>query len=302
MRRTSSHDRRRLIYQDLRRLARRQGAWLVLERVALLEYFFRMGVTYREALHWLDQFQNAVSYSGTHQEATPVSSGTTISTPSITVSGANPVLLIGFQYSASADRSVNVTFGGTGTVALAIHVDGPGTGDTIPRGYIYCVKAPSGSGVVSATSPSDPYNAAQLTVALFNGAHQTDPCPTGDAQSSTSNATSITVTPTNLTAEDASFGCDGHTVAGDCNGVTPNQIYLDSTTAINAQTGYRNGTGGIGFALTAGGSNRSALAARIQVAPSGNQTPSPGVGAAGITGQAGRASIVASNQIIIGPA
>lgn len=188
----------------------------------------------------------AVAYSGTNKAARGTSSAQ--ATASITVSGTNPVLLIGIAIDISGGNPTinSVTFGGTGTPTVVKDL----TAGTV-RTAVYCVPAPSGSGVITLNlSASKP---VQLDVALFTGADQSNPCPTGDVasnQSTTGGQTIGPLTPTNLVSGDASFGAQGHTIATDATGVSPNNISSDSTTTVNYQDGYATNTTGVTFSLS----------------------------------------------------
>lgn len=203
----------------------------------------------------------AVTYSGTHVAAR--STGTAPATGSITVSGVNPLLMIAIAFEKTASQAINsVTFGGTGTPTL---VKTTTNGNCVTA--IYCVPAPSGSGIVTCNLSASAVT--QLDVALFNGADQSNPCPTGDSQSSISNAASVTLTPTNLVTGDATFGCQGHTISADCLDATPNAISKDSTTNVNLSDGYATNTTAVVLKLTVGGGTAVvvSLASRIVRSP-----------------------------------
>jgi len=213
----------------------------------------------------------AVAYSSS-QSARGTSAAQ--ATPSITVSGTNPVLVIGLTIDVSGGNPTinSVTFGGTGTPVSVIDI-----GTTAVRTAIWVVPAPSGSGVVTLNlSASKP---VQISVSLFTGANQTTPCPAADAVSSMADVTSITLSPANLTANDGSYGAFGHTIIDDCTGVTPNAILTDSTTAVNFQTGYRIGTGSLvgGTTNDGPGLKTAECAVRIAVAAAATGPMNPGL-------------------------
>lgn len=219
----------------------------------------------------------AVAYSGTTQSAK--GTGTSLATASITISGSNPVLAVGITFEKTAAQAISsVTFGGTGTVASVATVT---SSDCVAAGY--CVIAPGSSGVVTVNMSASA--AIQMSASLFTGADQTDPCPTGDAQTSTSAATPLTQTPTNLAAGDATYGCQGHTIASDCTGVTPNEIYRDSTTNVNFQTGYATDTTGTTYTRDSASGNAASVAFRIKQAGAAAATGlPPGVGTDAVVG------------------
>ena len=135
----------------------------------------------------------------------------------------------------------------------------------------WVIPAPTtGSGTYTVTlSASVPY---QITADYFTGCDQTTPCPAGDAvtAASATEPTPSTLTPLNLTANDASSG-GGANVSQDPVSVTPNQTYQDVTTVVNAQTGYALGTTGVTFTYSATQSS-SKVVVRI-VAATGATAP-----------------------------
>ena len=89
-----------------------------------------------------------------------------------------------------------------------------------------------------------------------------------DAQSNGSSTTPQTLTPTNLTASDASSGSEANTAAQDLTAVSPTSDYLGNTTAVNLGSGHATGTTGVTFA-SAGGLAYTKAAVRIVVAAAG---------------------------------
>lgn len=195
----------------------------------------------------------------THTAGTPTTSST--AAHAITISGSNPVLVVGTGIATA-----------TATVLSAVWDLGGGTSveiknlEVISTQYnsVWCVPAPTaGAGTLTITySTSIPH---QSDVMLYSGADQTTPCPTGDVVSSISNATSVTLTPTNLTASDASVGV-GVNVTDNPTGVTPNSSYLNTTTSVNLQTGYNTGTTGATFHYDVSGDSHDMIAIRIVAA------------------------------------
>jgi hypothetical protein len=91
-----------------------------------------------------------------------------------------------------------------------------------------------------------------MAVATFSGTDQTTPCPVGDAvfNNTLTTATSALLTPTNLTANDASVGGVVNDTAGNPLSYTPNNIYVNTGTAVNLAMGYATGTTGVTANMT----------------------------------------------------
>lgn len=196
------------------------------------------------------------------------SSTAAVSTPSITVSGTNPVIVIGISQPVNGTVS-SVTFGGTGTPTRIIRV----LVSTFGFSEIWAIPAPSGSGAITVN-----FSAAQagayVIACLFTGADQTTPCPVGDAQSVADTAAnaSLTLTPTNLTANDASVGMVGLFNSGDVASpwVQNNDIFHNLGGTADAEIGYSLGTASVTGNWVNTASNKAFTAARIKVASSGS--------------------------------
>lgn len=152
---------------------------------------------------------------------------------------------------------------------------------------IWAIPAPTGTGTITVTlSASVPW---QSNAMVFSGADQTTPCPTGDATSGTATGTTDTIvlTPSNLTANDASAGCGCNTVAADPLSYSPNETYRNATTTVNLQAGYRHGTGAVTATWSTHSSDKAAVAVRI-VAVDGIATTVGGTaaGASSVNGAA----------------
>ena len=162
-------------------------------------------------------------------------------TISITVSGTNPVLIVG-----SVLHSVTATFnapswslgGGTPTEIKNIR------GTTGVFTSIWAIPAPTGGAGTLTVNPSTSVLCGG-NATNYSGADQATPCPTGDAVTSTSTGAATTLTPTNLTASDATYAMGANIVAGNWSSATPNQRALDNTDDPGYLVGDATGTTGV---------------------------------------------------------
>jgi hypothetical protein len=160
---------------------------------------------------------------------------------------ANPVLVVHVAIASATVTVSSVSWDlGSGTTVgvLRAALSGSGAGAI----EIWTIPAPvTGAGTITVNlSASAAFHGVSHS---FSGADQTTPASAADNASSqpTGSQTSVTETPANLTANDASSGGGINIVAGNPSSVTPNQTYLNNSGAVNMETGYAIGTGGITF-------------------------------------------------------
>jgi len=207
----------------------------------------------------------AVAYGGTNISATGNAQNPTLN---ITVSGTNPVLVqcVGLDSTTATVTGLSWSLGSGTTVDVRSVRSGTAFCD------VWAIPAPSaGAGTVTINKSAASIN-HQLDVILYTGADQTTPCPSGDAVTSTTTASTQTLTPTNLGASDGSAGNGINTVSNNPNGVTPNQRYLNATTSINMQTGDATGTTGVTLKYNSpdiGAGSVGKVVVRIQVPTGG---------------------------------
>lgn len=188
----------------------------------------------------------------------------------ITVSGTNPVLVGKVALDSTSATVTSATWSlGSGTtlqVTSKRSLVGPITS-------IWAVPAPTGGAgnIRIGFSASVP---AHMDVALWTGAHQTTPCPTGDSVISTSNAASITLTPANLTASDGTDCIGSNVVQGNWTSSTPHQRAIDNGSSPGILTGDNTGTTGVKLFTDSGmsASGAASVAVRIQVPAAGGAT------------------------------
>lgn len=207
----------------------------------------------------------------THVAATP---GTNSSfTINITVSGTNPVLgvSIGLASATATVSSVTWSLGGSLIEIKNLRFS---VGNQLGYVSVWALAAPTaGAGTLTITlSTSVPF---QADAWIFSGADQITPCPVGDAATAQGDdQASLTPAPTNLVANDASTGIGALVISGSPTSVTPNQRYLDTTTAVNIETGDATGTTNVTYNF-ATSNVVGAITVRIAAADGGGGAPAP---------------------------
>lgn len=232
----------------------------------------------------------------TRSLAVPGVPGTGGTSASWTLSGANLGIFLSIA-----------TFDGTNTQTVSVVSWSLGSGTPIQVGetsrgggshiFLWVIPAPTaGAGTYTVTlSQSQQY---QITATYFTGCHQTTPAPVGDIVTVNVDGSPATLTPTNLTANDASYG-GGGSDSNDPSGVTPNETYSNNTTAINLQAGYATGVTGVTFAWTAVGAGQAIAVTRIAEAATSPITLAMPVGGVAASGTGENPYIVNSGQIVI---
>jgi hypothetical protein len=184
--------------------------------------------------------------------------------PSFAVSGTNPVILVLTAVNTVAGATVTnvaVSAGLSGTPAAVIAV-----ANTLVSGTTYvsvwAIAAPSGTGTITVTlSASAAY---QSNAILFQGADQTTPCPGADAVSAQGATNPLSVTPANLTANDAAVGIGSNATDGDAPTWNQTQTFNNNSTSVNAAAGYHLGTGAV--TVTWGSPVAADLLAAVRIA------------------------------------
>ena len=110
---------------------------------------------------------------------------------------------------------------------------------------VWAIPAPSGSGTIT-INYSGTFD-HQSNAMLVNGANQASPCSAADSVGTTgNNASSLTVTPTNLTSLDLVVYGGAHSVSGDqIHATTGTEVFYGNATLTNLAVGYRAGTGSV---------------------------------------------------------
>jgi hypothetical protein len=181
-------------------------------------------------------------------------------TISITVSGTNPVLMAGIGLDSATATVSSVSWSlGSGT---PLEVKNARSGTAF--GSLWAIPAPvAGAGTLTINKSAAAIN-HQIDALVYSDAHQATPCPAADAVSSVAASASETLTPANLTANDATCGMGVNTVGDNPTGVNPNNRYTNSTTSVNLQTGDNTGTTGVTVTYSPGsGGSYAKIAARI---------------------------------------
>jgi hypothetical protein len=212
--------------------------------------------------------------SVTHVRVAPAAAATT-KVVTITVSGTNPVLGLNVVYNNAAGVVSSVVSNVGGALTKAIGLYGNTTDSQAANAEIWSLAAPA-AGVHVITVTFDGSYVSEVDAWVFQGADQTTPCPIADAVSSQANNAALTLTPANLTANDATVACAGGT-SGDPSSVTPNQWTVNtSDTEIELSDGYATGTTGVTLnGNSQWGSDHAAVAVRIVAAGGAPSMPSP---------------------------
>lgn len=208
----------------------------------------------------------------------------------ITVSGTNPVLSVkvGLKDATATVSSVSWNLGSGTTVEIKNL-----RSSNNAYASIWMIPAPgAGAGTITVNLSASVLFIGNAT--CFSGASQSAPSAAADAVTSTSNGAAVTLTPANLTANDASDGIGVNVDAGNWTSATPNQRSINNASNPGNLAGDATGTTGVTFnndgTIPAG--NVSFVAVRIQP-PSGvvwaslptsnHPGASPGVGGARFT-------------------
>jgi hypothetical protein len=204
----------------------------------------------------------------THVPATP-GTGTSF-TVTITVSGANPALGIGISLNTASLVVSSVVSDVDGALS---EIKNKTQASPSVFTSVWGKAAPTAGVHVLTVTPSGSV-AFQADAFVYQGAHQTTPFPSADAVTGEDQSLTALLTPGNLVAGDASWGCWGSN-AGNPTSVTPHQCYLGDTTAINLESGDATNTTGVTFNGDAGWDG-SGVAVRIaQAGGGGPSAPFP---------------------------
>lgn len=204
--------------------------------------------------------------------------GSSQTSPSITAPSSNPVLLVAIHLVSGTVSSVTSTSGLGSVNGTKIKESTNGTAFE----SVWAIVAPTAGGSGTVTANYSGSVSGAMCVAAYSGADQTTPCPTGDAVNINDVTTaSRTVTPANLTANDATFAGSCLTVNGDLTSLTPNQLQLDIGSVHDSGAGDNTGTTGV--TINSQGANLETVASvgvRIAAA-SGGSTASGALSSAG---------------------
>lgn len=194
---------------------------------------------------------------------------------SFAVSGTNPVILVCIALFSPGTgtftvSSVVVSAGltaGTPVEVKNIQTSAGANGTFIS---IWAIPAPSGTGTITVTLSGS--TAYQSNAILMSGADQTTPCPAADAASTSGVTNPLSVTPANLTANDAAVGMGGNGNDGDAPTFQQTQTFNNNTTSINAAGGYHLGTGAVSVNWGTASSIDSLVGVRVAAASAGNSS------------------------------
>lgn len=216
-----------------------------------------------------------VAYVSDADSTGPGSTVTSFAFTSYAISGTNPAVAIGIGLSdntisvSSVVCSAGLTCADQGNGANnglgVVAQNAAGSNNT--RVEIWSLAAPSGTGTITVTfSGAVQYQANAL---LFSGADQATPCPAADATGTTGATNPLSVTPANLTANDAVVGFGANANDGDAPTFQQTQTFNNNTTIINAAGGYHLGTGAVSVSWGSPVAIDVMVAARVVAAASG---------------------------------
>ena len=207
---------------------------------------------------YLDRFRCAVAFGSSSNIAG--ATGSSATSASWAISGSNLVIVVYVSINSLTATISSVTWSlGSGTPVSIKEV----IADT-SRTAIWAIPAPtSGTGTYTVTlSASVPH---QIGANYFTGADQTTPCPAGDAASAggiTPNP--LTVSPTNLTANDARVGVGALSTLGDDPRISLTETKYENTTSVNMSAGYSLGTGTVSCTFGSAWNADTLVGARVQ--------------------------------------
>ena len=209
---------------------------------------------------YLDRFRCAVAFGSSSNIAG--ATGSSATSASWAISGSNLVIVVYVSINSLTATIDSVTWSlGSGTAVSVLEVIS-GTSRTA----IWAIPAPtSGTGTYTVTlSASVPY---QIGANYFTGADQTTPCPAGDAASASGAIPNpLTVSPTNLTANDARVGVGANSVSGDDPRISLTETKYENSTSVNMSAGYSLGTGTVSCTWGLTATQDSLVGARVQAA------------------------------------
>lgn len=195
-----------------------------------------------------------------------VVSQNTVTTGNITTPGSNPVILIGISLNSSLDSVSSITTTGFGGVTGSRVKNSNANTENMEIWVIVAPPASTTGTITINISASESQWSYSWTV--YSGADQTNPCPSGDAVINTTNNISVTLTPTNLTANDATFGAESDRAA--ISSISPNQRYLDNSPVVSYAAGDATGTTGVTFTNQNTSASGDRVAVRIVSASAGD--------------------------------
>ena len=199
----------------------------------------------------------AVAYISDADDVNPGATSTSVFT-SFAVSGTNPAILIVIAMRATSVSSVVLSAGLTSGTPYLVKTQT--NGNTTME--IWAIPAPTGTGTITVTLGTAATH--QTNAILVQGADQTTPAPIADSASTTGSTSPLTVSPTNLTANDAVIYGGGQTDSGDAPLVADTQTFIGNSGTTNMSAGYRLGTGSVSVSWGIAAPTEVVVAARVQ--------------------------------------
>lgn len=212
--------------------------------------------------------------TGTPTRSLTPANGTGGTSSSWTISGSNLYIEVQIAYNSDTVTVTGVSWSlGSGTTGEIVSAVNTGT----MRTCTWRIPAPTaGAGTYTVTlSAAVDY---QISANYYTGVDQSNPSPSADAVGNSPgvhDGVAVTLSPSNVGANDAMSMQMSHVAAGDSAGWdVGTTAYENNTTAVNMLTGYRLAAGSMTSAVMSSGSgaHQSAVATRI-AAPSAAPSP-----------------------------
>jgi hypothetical protein len=200
----------------------------------------------------------AVAFS-TVRNAVPSTTANLALSTSFTCTGVDTALLFDISLHSTTVSVTSVTWSAGGT-PTRVKRQASSSGAVAE---IWGVIPTNGSGSATAHFSASVLCAGSLC--LFVNADQTTPFPTADAVSSTSTAASVTLTPANLGANDASNGIAVNVINGNWNTLTTNQRTVDNASDPGHILGDSAGTTAIVITSDSGITTGHAALAAVRI-------------------------------------
>lgn len=181
---------------------------------------------------------------------------------SFAVSGTKPTIIVTAALSSATGNVSSIALSGglTGGTPYLCKQQRNGITDL----EVWAIPAPSGTGTITVNYSVTADH--QSNAALLQGANQTTPCVTTDSAGTTgNNVTPLSVTATNLTANDMVIYGGAQTVTGDApHAIVGTEIFYGNSTATNLAVGYHAGTGAVTATWSQTAPTEAMISARVQ--------------------------------------
>lgn len=199
---------------------------------------------------------------------------------SFAVSGTNPTIIIvaAINSITASVSSVVLSAGLTGGTPYLVKQQHSVAGATTME--IWAIPAPAGTGTITVSYSSSLNH--QCNAILMQGADQTTPAIIAEAAATTGSVSPLSVTPSNLTANDAVVyggaidGGDGPIA------ISGTETFNGNSTNVNMAAGYRLGTGSVSVTFNVTTTSEVMIGVRVQTPTGGATVTCPSVIGSGV--------------------